>query len=225
MSERQARPALCRVEVFEPTSGLDASPGDGYGPVEVSGDERPERCFAVRGRVGMSVGRFEAECACRPISVLVATPEGGVRSRPHDERVGGVDVPCRHGPPPGSAQVVPLAVEQGVAFSLARAHPQTVRPFHDQKVVLEMAVAEATGVGFETFFAVLAQRFEQPISHCGRAPFDEDHGLLDQRAEHIDDLRRFEHLVAAYGLRRGEVEAAGEHRHTMNDARSSSLSS
>ena len=45
-----------------------------------------------------------------------------------------------------------------------------------------MAVPEATGVAFsfEAFFAVLAECLEQPVSHCGRFAFDEDHGLVDQ---------------------------------------------
>ena len=166
MSQREPRPAQCRVDVFGSGSGPDASLGDGDGPVEVSDDESPERCVAVRGRVGMSVGRLEAERARRPISVLVAIPKSGVRSRPRDERVGGVDVLCGHGPRPGGAAGCPTR-------SRTRRLPSRWRglihrpcaSFRDREVVLEMAVAEATGVAFETLFAVLAQRLEQPIPH------------------------------------------------------------
>ncbi len=78
-----------------------------------------------------------------------------------------------------------------------------------------MAVVEATGVVFEAFFAVLPQRLEQPVPDRGRTALMRTIDLSTNEPSTSTISEASNSLVAAYRLSRGEVEATGEHRHTI----------
>ena len=75
-------------------------------------------------------------------------------------------------------------------------------------------MAGAYGVGFagftEPFPAVLPQRLELAESGLAVAAGGGDEGLVDQPAEHVEDLAGRHLVVGADGLGRGEPAAAGE---------------
>ena len=74
------------------------------------------------------------------------------------------------------------------------------------------------GRGTEMCHTQLAQRLELREAGGGTAAIHHDHRLVDQAAEHIDNVMRLQRLMTAHGASRGGIERAWEDRQAVEQA-------
>ena len=138
-------------------------------------------------------------------------PESGKAAR---QPKGAFGVPLRNKPPQGGSNVVLLACKASPGV-----HPPGTQQFGlgtraKRQEELGMSVARAVGVCtlLQTFAAIVAEGFEELVSH--RAVFGVDgehHRLVDQMFEQIKDLVRLDAADTAHRLGGFEVPPSREH--------------
>jgi hypothetical protein len=71
------------------------------------------------------------------------------------------------------------------------------------------------GALVESFLAELPQRLQEPVAGVVAGPVGDDHRLVDERGQITGDVDALDPVVGADRLGGGKVEAAGEHRQSV----------
>ena len=149
-----------------------------------------------------------------PVADFVTKPNEREEVRRDQEIIGEVELFAVGRPSQRGADVVPIAIEDGIAVELARTHLQRTGGLRRAEIVREMSITELCDLtsAVEAFLAVLAKWLQHPVPHLAIRTVCDDHRLVDQGADQIDDLVDVHEFVRAHRFGGFEIEPSREHR-------------